>query len=164
MRLLATTGQPPNSTGMAEQTLLRRRGIVRRSRQAGAVVDVAPADEPGCCCLRVGAAGFGRRRERPLVIATDLPAGASVDIILAPRRLCLEALLVFAPPIVAATLAAVFAASTGSGWLVAGALLFGALWPVALRRLPRRSGEPDVLSIQSVDTPPAEQPRRCAVS
>ena len=149
---------------MLEQTLLRRRGVIRRDRQADAVVDVAAVAGPACRCLGVGAAGFGRRRERPLVIATDLPEGAAVDVVLAPRRLCQEALLVFAPPIAAATLAAVLAASTGSGALVAGALLFGALWPIVLRRLPRRSAETDVLSIESVEVPPAVPPRGCAAT
>ena len=113
---------------MSADAMLSRPGVIRRagSADAGAasVVELAPA---GCRCVRIAAS-------RPFPVATALPDGTPVRVVVAARHLRREALLVFAPPIAVGAAAALWLPA-GSGAAVALALLGGALAAAAARRL-----------------------------
>ena len=116
---------------MSADAMLSRPGVIRRagSADAGAasVVELAPAGCAGCRCVRIAAS-------RPFPVATALPDGTPVRVVVAARHLRREALLVFAPPIAAGAAAALWLPA-GSGAAVALALLGGALAAAAARRL-----------------------------
>ena len=122
--------------------MLSLRGVVRRaagSADSGAanVVAFAPAGCAGCRCARIGAS-------RPFPVATELPDGTAVRVVVAVRHLRREALLVFAPPIVAGAAAALWMPA-GSGAAVVLALLGGALAAAVGRRRLALENQPELV-------------------
>ena len=116
---------------------LRRRGVVRRclerpdgagekQRRGAARVVFAATGCAGC--------GWGAGAARTLPVATDLPEGTVVDVVLPPRRLLGQAALVFAPPLAAALgVAAAFGDAYGGLAAVLG-LVVGILAAIAVGR------------------------------
>ena len=117
---------------------LRRRGVVRRSlerpdggggkqRRGAARVVFAATGCAGC--------GWGAGAARTLPVATDLPEGTVVDVVLPPRRLLGQAALVFAPPLAAALgAAAAFGDGAYGGFSAVLGLVVGILAAIAVGR------------------------------
>ena len=123
---------------MRVEAPLRRRGVVRRSlerpdggggkhRRGAARVVFAATGCAGC--------GRGAGAARTLPVATDLPEGTVVDVVLPPRRLLGQTALVFAPPLAAALgAAAVFGDGAYGGLAAVLGLVVGILAAIAVGR------------------------------